>query len=57
MVTSLRMAALAEIIGLDHVYLTVSSLSRSEPFYDRVLGEVLGFRKKAFALDREAHRV
>lgn len=52
MVTSLRMAALAEIIGLDHVYLTVSSLSRSEPFYDRVLGEVLGFRKKAFALDR-----
>jgi catechol 2,3-dioxygenase-like lactoylglutathione lyase family enzyme len=45
----------AEVIGIDHVYLTVSSLVRSEPFYDRVLKETLGFRKSAFTLDGDPH--
>jgi len=49
------MPAVAEVIGFDHVYLTVSSLARSEPFYDRLLAELLGFRKKAFSLDGEPH--
>ena len=33
-----------EVIGIDHVYVTVSDLRRSEEFYDRAMG-VLGFRK------------
>jgi catechol 2,3-dioxygenase-like lactoylglutathione lyase family enzyme len=45
----------AEVIGIDHVYLTVSSLARSEAFYDRVLQAVLGFRKNAFTLDGDPH--
>jgi glyoxylase I family protein len=49
------MAAAAEIIGFDHVYLTVTSLARSEPFYDRVLRDTLGFRKNTFALAGEPH--
>jgi catechol 2,3-dioxygenase-like lactoylglutathione lyase family enzyme len=49
------MEAAAEVIGIDHIYLTVSSVARSEPFYDRVLGEVLGFRKTRFALGGDPH--
>jgi catechol 2,3-dioxygenase-like lactoylglutathione lyase family enzyme len=45
----------AEIIGLEHIYLTVSSVARSEEFYDRVLRDVLGFRKKTFELGGEPH--
>lgn len=48
-------AAVAEVIGIDHIYLTVSSLERAEPFYDRVLHDALGFRKKPFALGGEPH--
>lgn len=49
------MPAAAEVIGFDHVYLTVTSMARSESFYDRVLRDLLGFRKNAFALDGEPH--
>jgi glyoxylase I family protein len=49
------MPAAAEVIGFDHVYLTVSSLQRSESFYDRVLKDALGFRKNAFTLDGDPH--
>ena len=45
----------AEVIGFDHIYLTVSSLARSEAFYDRLLEETLGFRKNSFALDGDPH--
>src|SRR5262245_52277712 len=48
-------AAVAEVIGIDHLYLTVSSLARAEPFYDRVLHDALGFRKKPFTLGGEPH--
>ena len=33
-----------EVIGLDHVFVAVRDLRRSEEFYDRVMS-VLGFRK------------
>jgi hypothetical protein len=32
-----------EVIGIDHLYITASSLRRSERFYDRVM-TILGFR-------------
>lgn len=46
---------MAEVIGIDHIYITVSDLARSESFYDRVLRDTLGFRKNSFALNGEAH--
>ena len=44
-----------EVVGLDHVYLTVSDLARSEAFYDTVLG-LLDFRKIDAAIGGEPHR-
>ncbi len=45
-----------EVIGLDHIYVTVSDFTRSEAFYDRVMS-ALGFRKgdKPIGGDRHAH--
>ncbi len=43
-----------EVIGIDHIYLTVSNLERSEAFYDVVM-KTLGFRKNQFQLDGENH--
>jgi hypothetical protein len=40
-------SAMTEVIGIDHIYIAASDLSRSEIFYDRVLLDTLGFRKKA----------
>ena len=51
----MEMEATVEVIGIDHIYLTVVSLERSEPFYDHLLGGVLGFRKNRFALGGEPH--
>jgi len=44
------------VIGLDHVYLTVSDRARAERFYDAVM-RLLGFRKgdKAIAGEPHAH--
>jgi glyoxylase I family protein len=44
------------VIGLDHVYVAVSDLGRSERFYDGVM-QALGFRKgnKEIAGERHAH--
>lgn len=44
-----------EVLGLDHLFLTVRDVARSEGFYDRALVEVLGFRKGAFDLGGERH--
>ena len=44
-----------EVIGIDHIYIAVRELARSEPFYDRVLRDVLGFRKNRFELNGEPH--
>jgi glyoxylase I family protein len=43
-----------EIIGIDHIYITVSDIARSEAFYNRVMA-ALGFRKNAFTIDGDAH--
>lgn len=43
-----------DIIGIDHIYLTVTDLARSEKFYDVVM-EVLGFRKNQLEIDAEPH--
>ena len=44
-----------EVIGLDHLYLAVSDLARSETFYDTVLG-ILDFRKGDASIGGEPHR-
>ncbi len=46
---------MAEVTGIDHIYITVSDLQRSEPFYDHVLLEALSFRKFKFALGNDQH--
>ena len=43
-----------EVIGVDHVYVTVRDPSRSEAFYDRVMA-VLGFRKKQASIGGDPH--
>ena len=45
-----------EVIGIDHLYVTVSDLGRSEPFYDRLM-RFLGFHKgdKRVADEPHAH--
>ena len=44
-----------EVTGIDHIYITVSDLARSEVFYDKVLLSTLGFRKNRFTLDGDAY--
>jgi len=43
-----------EVIGIDHLYISVSDLHRSGQFYD-VLMDILGFRKSRFQLGGEEH--
>lgn len=44
-----------EVTGIDHVYITVSDLQRSESFYDHVLRETLNFQKSSFTLGGDPH--
>ena len=45
-----------QLIGIDHIYLTVADLARSRAFYDVVLHEVLAFEPgEPFTLNGEAH--
>ena len=46
---------MTEVIGIDHIYITVSDLQHSEAFYDRVMVAALGFRKNKFTLGDEPH--
>ena len=46
---------MTEVIGIDHIYIAVSDLERSEVFYDRVLLEALSFRKNKFTLGGDPH--
>jgi len=46
---------MVQVTGIDHIYIAVSDLVRSEAFYDTVLLEALGFRKNKFVLDADAH--
>jgi catechol 2,3-dioxygenase-like lactoylglutathione lyase family enzyme len=43
-----------EVIGLDHIYVSVTDLARSESFYDRIM-PALGFRKNSFLNDGDQH--
>lgn len=43
-----------EVIGIDHIYVTVSDIEKSESFYDAVMG-ILGFRKNQFLFGGEKH--
>jgi len=43
-----------DIIGIDHLYLSVTDLDRSERFYDAVM-QTLGFRKNEFHIGGERH--
>jgi catechol 2,3-dioxygenase-like lactoylglutathione lyase family enzyme len=43
-----------DVIGIDHIYITVSDMARSESFYDRAMS-VLGFRKNTFDIDGDGH--
>lgn len=45
---------MTEITGIDHIYIAVTDLGRSEEFYDKAMG-VLGFRKNSFILNGEPH--
>lgn len=45
---------MADIIGIDHIYIAVADLARSEGFYDRAM-TALGFRKSRFAIGGEPH--
>lgn len=44
-----------EVIGIDHIYLTVSDLARAEAFYTQVLEKTLGYRSNRFTLGGDAH--
>jgi catechol 2,3-dioxygenase-like lactoylglutathione lyase family enzyme len=46
---------MTDVIGIDHIYLTVSNLDVSERFYDRLLLDTLGFRKNTFNLGGDPH--
>lgn len=43
-----------EVLGFDHIYITVSDIARAEAFYDRVM-PLLGFRKNSFAIGGDPH--
>src|SRR5262245_65348051 len=43
-----------EVIGIDHMYLAVSDMGRSEAFYDRLM-TILGFRKNTFTNEGDHH--
>jgi glyoxylase I family protein len=43
-----------EVIGIDHVYLTVRDLTRAEAFYDRVM-PILGYRKASSTIGGDPH--
>jgi len=44
-----------EVIGIEHIYVTVSNLGASENFYDRLMMQALGFRRKTFTLAGDPH--
>lgn len=46
---------MTDVVGIDHIYVAVSDLARSEAFYDRVLLDALGFRKNKFTLGNDPH--
>ena len=46
---------MTDVIGIDHIYVTVADLEASEQFYDLVLIKTLGFRKNKFSISGDLH--
>jgi len=46
---------MSEVIGIDHIYITVSDMEHAEIFYDKVLLNILDFRKNKFVLNGDPH--
>lgn len=46
---------MTEVTGIDHIYIAVSDLERSEAFYDGVMLRALGFRKNSFVIGGDRH--
>lgn len=44
-----------EVIGIDHIYITVADLQHSESFYDHVFVQILSFRKNRFSINNDPH--
>jgi catechol 2,3-dioxygenase-like lactoylglutathione lyase family enzyme len=44
-----------DVIGIDHIYIAVRDMVPSEWFYDRLMVDVLGFRKSRFELSGDPH--
>lgn len=49
------MIMMTNVIGIDHIYISVSDLKKSEVFYDNVMIKILGFRKNQFNFADELH--
>jgi len=49
------MDVMTEVIGIDHIYITVSDLERSAAFYDLVLIDTLSFQRNSITLGGEPH--
>ena len=45
---------MTEVTGIDHIYITVSDMARSQAFYDKVM-PVLGFRTNRFEINGDPH--
>ena len=45
-----------EVLGIDHVYVTVRDLAAAEAFYDQVMMGVLGHRKASAPIGDDPHR-
>ena len=44
-----------EVIGVDHIYVSVSNIERSQVFYDKLFLGALKFRKSNFVLAGDPH--
>jgi len=54
-VICMQYSAMTDVIGIDHIYITVRELARSEAFYDQLFLAILGFRKNQFTLCNTPH--
>jgi len=43
-----------EVIGIDHIFITVSDIEQSKIFYDPVM-DILGFRNNSIIINKEEH--
>jgi glyoxylase I family protein len=46
---------MAKIIGIDHIFITVSNIVQAEVFYDMLLRDLLQFQKSSFSLAGDPH--